>query len=63
MRTYNMYNLRHFARVYRIAAPIDAHDVCMPLAAAASGDSTHDESVASMQAFGKMRTRGNLFPI
>jgi hypothetical protein len=63
MRNYNMYNLRHFARVYRTATPLGAHDVCMLLAAVASGAGMHDESVASMQPFGKMRVRGNSLPV
>jgi hypothetical protein len=62
MRNLNMYNLRHFARVYRIAAPMGAHDVCLPPAASDSRASMHDESVASMHAFGKMRMPGNSRP-
>jgi hypothetical protein len=49
MHNYNMYNSRHFARVDRITLP----------AALAFAATMHRESVASMQAFGKMRTRGN----
>jgi hypothetical protein len=43
-----MYNLRHFARVYLTSC-----------AAFASAAITRRESLASMQPFGKMLTRGN----
>jgi hypothetical protein len=59
---YNMHNLRHFARVYRNAAPMGADDMRMPFASSASGTNTHRESVAPMQAFGKMLSPGKSLP-
>lgn len=70
MRDYNMYNLRDFARVYRITTgtttrattPSSARDARVRSAAADSTADSHDESVAPVRAFGKMRTLGNSHP-